>query len=173
MRQNRNDHDSTPRNARENTTACFSLPSPRSCKGFPNPPYRRQKHTSTARSRIASRGNTSTSPPKAPHVRQISRDGVRELGSALNARRGTTPQKGDLAQMQKVKLSLDEHTVQTGLELARRYGHAASLSSVVRRAVSLLADEWQRINEEPEATTAERAAMIDFLSRATRGNAVR
>lgn len=71
-----------------------------------------------------------------------------------------------------IKLSLDEATIATGRELAAKYGKSSSLSSVVRRAVSLLADEWQRIDATPGAGAIERAHMGDFLSDARRGSAL-
>ena len=72
--------------------------------------------------------------------------------------------------MRQVKLSLDEQTIEIGKALIERYGKAASLSAIVRRAVSLLDEEWERIDGAPRATLAEKGTMCAFLSESKRGN---
>ena len=74
--------------------------------------------------------------------------------------------------MQKVSLTLGAADISTARELAQRYGRSSSLSSIVRRAISLLNDRWASLdNAEPGAAEVERLAMVEFLSEARRGNA--
>ena len=73
--------------------------------------------------------------------------------------------------MKRMSLSLGEETIDLGRDLAERYGWGANLSSVVRRAVHLLAEHWESLDGKPRATTIERSAMFEYLSESRRGNA--
>ena len=73
-----------------------------------------------------------------------------------------------MSHMQNTKLTLDPRTVDLGRELAARYGCAASLSAVTRRAIALLAERWDEI-VSPEELAAERGMMMPHLCRAERG----
>jgi len=71
--------------------------------------------------------------------------------------------------MRRVSVSLDETTIETGKELVDRYGPAASLSAVIRRAVSMLGQQWASLEGRPRETAAERGAMAEFLAQSQRG----
>ena len=75
--------------------------------------------------------------------------------------------------MKHCKISLDDRSLDLARNLADRYGPSASISSILRRSISLLADRWEKIGDAQQATEAEKAAMMDFLSAARRGNALR
>ena len=75
--------------------------------------------------------------------------------------------------MQHLKICLDDRSLDLARNLADRYGCSASISSILRRSISLLADRWEQIGDATHATEAEKAAMLEFLSAARRGNAVR
>ena len=71
--------------------------------------------------------------------------------------------------MRKLNLTLGDANVELSRKLAKKYGGAASSSSVCRRALHLLADRWKQIEGSPEAVLAERGAMIEHLAVANRG----
>ncbi len=75
--------------------------------------------------------------------------------------------------MKHIKISLDDRSLDLARGLADRYGQAASISSVIRRSICLLAGRWQQIGDAQHEAEAEKAVMIEFLSAARRGNAVR
>ena len=74
--------------------------------------------------------------------------------------------------MQPIKLTLDPGTIAAGRDLAARYGCAASLSAVTRRAIALLAEHWEAISSSEELKS-ERGAMMTHLSKAERGSSDR
>jgi len=71
--------------------------------------------------------------------------------------------------MKKLNLTLGADNIALSRKLAKKYGGAASASSVCRRALHLLADVWEQMDGSPEAALAERGAMIEHLAVANRG----
>ena len=58
--------------------------------------------------------------------------------------------------MQPVHVTLDDQAIATGRDLVHRYGPGASLSAVVRRALSLLNEVWEQFEyREDEVAMAE------------------
>ncbi len=74
--------------------------------------------------------------------------------------------------MKQIKISIDDASLNRALGLADRYGVAASISSVIRRSLQLLENHWEQIGDAPRAAEAEKAAILEFLSAARRGNAL-
>ena len=71
--------------------------------------------------------------------------------------------------MRRVTLTLDEHTIDTGKALVDEYGPAASLSAVIRRAVAMLAEQWEHLEDRPRDAVIERGAMAAYLAQSQRG----
>ncbi len=73
--------------------------------------------------------------------------------------------------MIRVNVTFDPATVKACEALCERYGNAGSLSSVVRRAVALLAARWEKLDEMPRARAQEVASFAAFLGTSQRGHA--
>ena len=71
--------------------------------------------------------------------------------------------------MRRVTITLDETTIEIGKTLVDRYGPAASLSAVIRRAVGMLSQQWKHLEGRPRETATERGAMSEYLAESQRG----
>ena len=75
--------------------------------------------------------------------------------------------------MRRVTLTLDEKTIDAGKALVQEYGPAASLSAVIRRAVAMLAEEWNHLDSRSLEAATERGAMAKYLAESQRGRQLR
>ena len=73
--------------------------------------------------------------------------------------------------MRRVNVTFDTATINTTRALCARYGNAGSLSSVVRRAVALLAERWEKLDDMPRARAQEVAGFEEYLGTSQRGYA--
>ena len=65
--------------------------------------------------------------------------------------------------MQRCHVYLDENTIHEVRRLSEGYGRSGSLSAVVRRAISLLADHLATLEHRPILLNRERLKLQEYL----------
>ncbi len=72
--------------------------------------------------------------------------------------------------MLRINVTLDHATFATIETLCRRYGNTGSVSSVVRRAVALLAERWRKLEDQPIVRAREIQIFNAHAAPTRRGN---